>query len=103
MYGNLLPNAPFDVDLGAKLRTAIPQCIGGSSISVPVRINTGRKLLESFDLSLRFDPRLLRFEQNSEIKSDEVKDHSADYSLSVGQPSPDPSALDIQFVLKHKE
>ena len=102
VYGNLRPTEPFDVDLGATSQTAIPQCVGGSSISVPIRINTDGKLLESFDISLQLDSQLLSFVENSEEKSDQVKSNSADYSLSVGQPTPDASAKPKGHATAHR-
>jgi len=58
-FANLDPDVG-DVDLGAALGAPVSDVTAGQSISIPVRVNTGSTKLGAIDLTVSYDPSLLK-------------------------------------------
>ena len=56
---NLRPVTTGDVDLGVTSGPPVAGRVVGSTIKIPVRINTGGKKLAAFNLRIQFDPTML--------------------------------------------
>ena len=93
---NMRPSRPGDIDLGARVGTPLPAQQVGDLISVPVRINTGERVLGGFDIEIFFEP--LYLEPTKDMVTHMMAEQSGAVEL-LGVSSASGSKLHIAGVI----